>query len=371
MKKIISLLLVLAMSVFMLAGCGTSNGTSSSSSSSSSSSKSTAAAVKVGLSTDEGGLNDKSFNQAADTGLKKAATDLGIDYKGIESKSKDDYEPNFEALIQDGRQLVFGVGFQMEQAIEDVAKKHPDTKFAVIDTVVDLQNVESITFKEQESSFLMGVIAGKMTKTNKIGFIGGKESETISHFEAGFTAGVASVNPKAAEGLKSKDGKTFGTYVKYVNDFSDATKGYEAGKALYASGCDIVYHAAGGVGVGLFKAAKELTDGGKKVWAIGVDLDQAVSLPEYAPYLLSSATKRVDTATYNVAKEVVDGTFQGGKHIVLGLKDEGVGVAESTKTNTPADVIELVNKYSDAIKSGKIVVPDNRADASKFTPVEP
>lgn len=366
MKKIVSLLVAVAMLGLLLAGCGSKNN-SNGTTPTPTASKPT---VKVGLSTDEGGLNDKSFNQAADTGLKKAKTDLGIDYKGIESKSKDDYEPNLEALISDGRELVFGVGFQMETAMKNIAAKHTDKKFAIIDTVVDLPNVESITFKEQESSFLMGVIAGKMTKTNKVGFIGGKDFDTIWHFEAGFTAGVASVNPEAAKGLLSKDGKAFGTMVKYVDDFADATKGYEAEKALYAAGCDVVYHAAGGVGAGLFKAAKELTDGGKKVWAIGVDLDQAVTLPEYAPYILSSAMKGVDQATYNAAKEVVDGKFQGGKHIVLGLKENGVGIAP-TKTNIPADVLELVNKYSDAIKAGKIEVPATREAATKFTPVQP
>lgn len=367
MKKLISLSVVMLLIVSLLAGCGTQKqgGTTPTPT------ETQKPKVKVGLSTDEGGLNDKSFNQSADTGLKKAATDFGVDYKGIESKTKDDYEPNLEALISDGRQLVFGVGFQMEAAVKNVAAKHPDTKFAIIDTIVDLPNVESITFKEQESSFLMGVIAGKMTKTNKIGFIGGKDFDTINHFEAGFATGVESVNPEAAKGLISKDGKAYASNVKYIDDFADATKGYEAAKALYAAGCDVIYHAAGGAGTGLFKAAKELTDGGKKVWSIGVDMDQAVTLPEYAPYILSSAMKGVDVATYDAAKAVVDGTFQGGKHIDLGLKENGVGIADTTKNNVPQDVLDLVNKYSDAIKSGKIVVPNNRADATKFTPVQP
>jgi basic membrane protein A len=365
-KKLLSVLLAVVMAAVLLAGCGGDKKNEGGSTTPTP----TKAAVKIGLSTDEGGVNDKSFNQAADTGIKKAVTDFGVVYKAIESKTKDDYESNLEALIADGNELVFGVGFQMEAAMKNIAGAHTDKKFAIIDTVVDLPNVQSITFQEQEGSFLMGVIAGKMTKTNKVGFIGGKDFDTINKFEAGFTAGVESVNPAAAAGLKSTDGKAYGTMVKYVDDFGDATKGYEAGKALYAAGCDVVYHAAGGVGAGLFKAAKELTDGGKKVWAIGVDMDQAVTLPEYAPYLLSSMIKRVDTATYNATKDVVDGKFQGGKHTVLGLKEDGVGVAATTKNNTPKEVIDLVNKYSDAIKAGTIVVPATRAEATAFKPVE-
>jgi len=257
----------------------------------------------------------------------------------------------------------------MHDAITNAAKQYTDTKFAIIDDVVALPNVESITFKEQEGSFLMGVIAGKMTKTNKIGFIGGKNMPLIEKFEAGFAAGVNSVNPAAAKGLLAKDEKSLGKEVRYADSFADTAIGNELGKQLYADNCDVVYHAAGGVGIGLFKAAKDLTDSGKKVWAIGVDMDQAVSVPEYASIILSSMVKRVDIATYNATKEMVDKNFQGGKAIELGLKEDGVGYAPSSKTNTPADVLALVDKYAAAIKAGTIVVPVTRADAFKFVPV--
>ncbi|MBC2582069.1 BMP family protein [Clostridium sp. DJ247] len=323
--------------------------------------------IKVGLSTDEGGVNDKSFNQSADKGIKDAKAQYNIEYKAIESKQKEDYESNLEALVNNGDNLTFGIGYQMEQAMKNVSSKYKDKNFAIVDTVVDAPNVQSITFKEQEGSFLMGVIAGKMTKTNKVGFIGGKDSELINRFEAGFAAGVKAVNPAAAEGLISKDGKTPGTTVKYADSFGDTNKGYELAKSLYASGCDIIYHAAGGVGIGMFKAAKELKDSGKAVWAIGVDMDQAVTVPEYKDVILSSMIKRVDIATFNAVKEVAEGKFQGGKHIELGLKENGVSMAESTSTNTSKDVIDLVNKYIDAIKNSKITVPATRADEAKFT----
>ncbi len=321
--------------------------------------------INIGLSTDEGGLNDKSFNQSADQGVKKAKGEDGFTYNAIESKKKEDYTANLESLIENGSQLTFAIGFQMADAMTEVAKNHADKHFAIIDSVVDLPNVTSITFKEQEGSFLMGIIAGKMTKTNKIGFIGGKDFDLINRFETGFAAGVKAVNPEAAKGLLSSDGKTPGTTVKYADSFADTAKGYELAKSLYQSGCDVVYHAAGGVGIGLFKAAKELKDSGKVVWAIGVDMDQSLTVPEYADVILSSMMKRVDTATYNTSKAEAKGEFKAGV-VNLGLKEEGVGIAETSSKNVPADVLTLVKSYQDKVIAGEIVVPSDRKGAMDF-----
>jgi basic membrane protein A len=378
-KKIIAVLATLTLVAGLFAGCKPTE-TAPAPSTTGSSKPVAETKIKVGLSTDEGGLNDKSFNQAADSGVKKAQSEFKLDYKAIESKAKEDYETNLDALINDKADLVFGVGFQMETAMENIAKKYTDKKFALIDSGAfedpaakepkQLKNVASYLFKANEASFLMGVIAGKMTKTNKVGFIGGKDFALINEFEAGFAAGVKAVNPKAAEGLISPDGKAFGATVKYADSFGDTNKGKELAKALIGSGCDVIYHAAGGVGEGMFQAVKEATDGGKKVWGIGVDMDQAATLPQYANYILSSALKRVDTATYEAAKSVVENKFQGGKIITLGLKEEGVGIAPSSNKNTPADVLELVNKYQQAVKDGKLTVPANRTDVKNFTAPE-
>jgi len=319
--------------------------------------------IHVGLSTDEGGLNDKSFNQAANTGINKAKAEMGLSYKAVESTKKEDYVPNLQALVDDGADLTFGVGFQMGDALTEVAKNNPENKFAIIDSVVALPNVESINFKAEESSFLVGVVAGKMTKTNKVGFIGGKDFALINAFEYGFYAGVKSVNPKAAADLLNRKNTI------YADSFADVNKGYEAGKQLYKKGCDIVYHAAGGVGIGLFQAAKELKAKGQKVWAIGVDLDQAAVLPEFANVILTSAMKRVDIGTYTATKETANGKFKGGKVVVLGLKEGGVGIAPSSKVNTPAAVLALADKYATLIKTGKIVVPTDKKGATAFKAV--
>lgn len=360
-KRVVAILATAIMTVSLFAGCGQKQENKPAGESTQQASK-----VKIGLSTDEGGLNDKSFNQSADTGIKEAVKKYGVDYKPVESAKKEDYESNLEALVSNGSNLTFGVGFQMEQAMKNVAGKHKDKNFAIIDTIVDLPNVQSITFKEEEGSFLMGIIAGKMTKTNKVGFIGGKDFATINKFEAGFAAGVKAVNPEAAKGLLSSDGKSAGTMVKYADSFSDTNKGYELAKSLYGAGCDVIYHAAGGVGIGMFKATKELKDSGKQVWAIGVDMDQAVTVPEYAGVILSSMVKRVDTATFNAVESVVKGNFQGGKHVELGLKENGVGVAATSEKNTPKDVLDLANKFTEAIKAGKFAVPATRDAAVKF-----
>ncbi|MEG0308219.1 MAG: BMP family ABC transporter substrate-binding protein [Clostridium sp.] len=360
MKKIIALVATVTMTASLLVGCGqkdagTNNGGTTPEKK----------AVAVGLSTDEGGLNDKSFNQSADEGVKKAVKELGVKYTPIEAQKKEDYDPNLQSLIDAGSDLTLAIGFQLADAVKAVAKNNPDSKMAIIDSVVDEKNVMSITFKEEEGSFLMGVIAGLTTKTNKVGFIGGKDFDTIQKFESGFAAGVKAVNPEAAKGLLSADGKNPGANAIYADSFADTNKGKEIAKKLYNDGCDVIYHAAGGVGIGMFTATKELKDAGKDVWAIGVDMDQAVSVPEYKDVILSSMIKRVDKATFDATKSVVDGTFKAG-HVELGIKEGGIGMADTTANNTKADVVAKAKEFEEKIKSGAIKVPSTRQGAIDY-----
>lgn len=345
MKRFLAVTVAVLLAASLFAGCGKKTETPQST-------ETTKPKVKIGLSTDEGGRGDKSFNDAAIAGLDKVKTDFGIDPQIVESKQPDQYEPNLKALAQNN-DLVFGVGFKMHDAMDAVAKANPDKKFAIIDSVVDEPNVMSIMFKEQEGSFLVGVIAGKMTKTNKVGFVGGMESETISKFEAGFAAGVKSVNPTAAADLINRHN------VKYAASFSDANKGYELAKSLYNSGCDVIFHAAGGVGIGVFNAAKEM-----KKWAIGVDSDQAAMLPDKADVILCSMIKKVDMGTYTASKDAINGTFKGGT-LTLGLKEEGVGISPTINKAVTQDILDVVNKYKADIVSGKIVVPTKPGDDVK------
>ncbi|MBU5591348.1 BMP family ABC transporter substrate-binding protein [Clostridium sp. MSJ-4] len=319
--------------------------------------------IKVGLVTDEGGVNDGSFNESASRGIEQATKDLGIQkLNAIESKQQDNYEPNLKTMSNQA-DLIVGCGFMMEQAMSNVSKQVSDKKFLIVDTIVKNPNVSSVTFKEHEGSFLAGVIAGKMTKTNKIGFVGGKEGDVINRFEVGFAAGVMSVNPEAGKLLMPTDEKTPGQNVKYIDSFTDQGKGYEAAKLLYNGGADIIYHAAGGSGLGVFKAAKDMNK-----FAIGVDSDQAVTptAKDYKDIIIFSMEKKVDVAVIDTIKDIQADKFKGGEHKILGIKEGAVGIAPTIHPSVPKDALELAKKAEQEIKDGKIVVPGIRKDALEF-----
>lgn len=354
-KRIIALLAAAVMSVSLFAGCGGEKTEPS---------KDTAnkeATLKVGLVTDDGGVNDGSFNQSANRGIAEAVKELGIEQiNSIESKQQDQYQPNLKHMSE-AADLIVGCGYMMTQAMNNISKQVPDKKFLIVDSEVKNPNVLSVTYKEQEGSFLAGVIAGKMTKTNKIGFIGGKEGEVINRFECGFVAGVMSVNPEAGKLLMPVNEKTPGKNVKYIDSFSDQQKGVEGAKMLYNSGCDIIFHAAGGAGLGLFKAAKEMNK-----WAIGVDSDQAAALPEYKDVILISMEKKVDATVKDVIKDIQNDKFQGGKHLVLGIKEDKVDIAPTRHEKLSKEALELSEKYKENIKNGKFTVPGTRKELKEF-----
>lgn len=358
-KRIVALATTVIMAASVFAGCG-----STSNNNNSATSGKTKTSVKVGLATDKGGRGDKGFNDSAIAGLTKLSNEYTITPKILESKKEEDYEP-FLTTLAGQSDIVFGVGFAMNKSITDVANANSTKKFCLIDDVSTAKNVVSVTFKTEQGAFLMGVIAGKTTKTGHVGFIGGIDIPLIQGFEAGYIAGVKSVNPAAADELISRKNSI------YVGAFDKSDLGKEAAKKLYASGCDVVFHAAGASGLGLLDEAHAEKAQGKNVWAIGVDLDQAVTVPADADAILSSEIKRVDNATYNVSKSVIDGSFKGGVTITYGLKEDGVGMAESTSKNCAKDVIELANKYKQAIIDGKITVPSDLAGAKSFQPVQP
>jgi basic membrane protein A len=315
----------------------------------------TKANFKVAMVTDTGGVHDNSFNQSAWEGLKKLGTELGLQekkgYTYAESKKADDYFPNLNGFVKEKWDLTWGIGFLMAEDIKKVAAQNPDAKLAIIDSNLDGQipsNVTAVTFKEEEGSFLMGVIAGSMTKSNKVGFIGGVDSFLIKKFEYGFKAGVLAVNPKAE------------VLTAYVGSFNDAAKGKVQAGAMYQSGADIIYHAAGGTGDGLFKEAKER---GKGFWAIGVDRDQSELAPDNT---LSSMIKRVDNAVYEVSKDLSEGKWNGGKQVELGLKEKGVDYAPTTNKNTPADVIAKVEDYKKQLIDGKIRAPKTQQEFDQY-----
>ncbi|MCG8618510.1 MAG: BMP family ABC transporter substrate-binding protein, partial [Desulfobacterales bacterium] len=250
---------------------------------------------KVSMVTDVGGVNDESFNQSAWEGLKRAEKELGVKVGYKESRQDADYAPNMETLTDANNDLIWGIGFLMADAIKATAQINPDQKYGIIDFFYGPetpQNVACAVFQEEQPSFLVGYIAGKMTKTNKVGFIGGIKFPLIQKFEYGYMAGVKLANPDCE------------ILSQYAESFTDAAKGKAIANNMYQQGADIVFHAAGGVGDGLIEAAKE-----KNKWAIGVDKDQNSLAPDN---VLTSAMKRVDNAVFSIVKQLTEGKFNGG-----------------------------------------------------------
>jgi basic membrane protein A len=302
----------------------------------------TAGALRVGMVTDIGGVNDNSFNQSAWEGLQRLKDEAGIKVEYLQSQSDADYVPNLNQFVKDNWDLTWGIGFMMGDAIKQVAEQNPDAKLAIIDAVVESPNVASVTFEEHEGSFLVGAVAGLMTKTNKIGFVGGMEIPVIKRFEAGFVAGVKATNPNAK------------VIVNYTGAFNAPDQGKAAAATIYNDGADIIFHAAGSTGDGVFNEAKERVKGGNQVWVIGVDKDQSVTFGDEVT--LTSMMKRVDEAVYTVSNSQIKGEFKGGEMIALGLAENGVGLPEKNP-NIPKEVLTKIDEYKQKIINGEIQVP--------------
>lgn len=295
---------------------------------------------KVAMVTDVGGVNDQSFNQSAWEGLKRAKKELGTKIAYKESKQDADYAPNMETITDAGFDLIWGIGFLMGDAIKSTAQINPDQKYAIIDFSYGPEtpkNVSCVVFQEEQPSFLVGYIAGKMTRTNKVGFVGGIKFPLIEKFEYGYMAGVKLANSKC-EVLR-----------QYAESFTDAAKGKAIANNMYQQGADIVFHASGGVGDGVIEAAKE-----KEKWAIGVDKDQNFLAPDN---VLTSAMKRVDNAIFDMVKKLTRGEFKGGQTVVYSLSNDGVGIAPTSSKHVPEQILAEVDALTKKIKEGKIVVP--------------
>jgi basic membrane protein A len=307
---------------------------------------------KVGIAYDVGGQGDHSFNDSAAAGMKKAADDMGatcVEGEAQLNEPESAREDRLRQLADAGANPIIGVGFAYSDAVNAVAPDYADVNFAVIDgfdpDTKPNDNVAYLGFAENEGSFLVGVAAALKTQTDHIGFVGGVHNDLIKKFEAGYEAGAEAVNPD------------IDIDVKYIEEsdlsgFNNPGKGKAAAAAEYDDGADIVYHASGASGSGVFDAAVEAGDG---MWAIGVDSDQYLSAsPTQQPHILTSMLKRVDTATYDMVKSIVD-----NKPLVsyqtYDLAHDGVGY--STSGGFIDDITDQINDYADKIKSGEIKVP--------------
>ena len=299
--------------------------------------------ITVAMITDVAGVNDQSFNQSAWEGLQRAEKELGIEVKYLESKQDSDYATNIETLVDENVDLILGVGMKLADAIKEGAELYPEQNFVLVDEELkDASNVKSILFKAEESAYLAGLIAGKTTKTNNVGFIGGMESPVISKFDYGFRAGVKAANPDAE------------VMVQYANSFTDSALGKTIANQMHSKNADIIFTCAGAVGIGAIEAAKE---NGKK--AIGVDQDQNALAPKN---VITSAMKNIDVAVVELLSKVVDGSYKGGEVIINTLAMNGVGIAPTSNKNVPPDVLEYVAKEAEKVKSGEVKVPATKEE---------
>jgi basic membrane protein A len=334
-KRLTAIALVTALAL-VAAGCGSKK---SSSGTTTAATTTTQSSFKVGLSTDTGGLNDKSFNHLAYVGLQRAQKELGVQTRVVTAASSSDYIPNLTALARQGYDLVIGVGFTEIEAMKAVAKQFPKTHFAIVDVSNadegGLKNVEGLLFKEQEAGYLAGYAAGLAAKERggkAVSSVGGQKQPPVDRYIAGFQAGAKAAFP----GVKTMNG--------YSNDFEKLALCKEVALNQIADGSVVVFQVAGGCGLGALDAAKE-----KAVWGVGVDADQGY----LGSYILTSALKRVDTSVFDSIKDAKEGKFKGGTDAVYGLDVDGVGIGKFS-AKAPAGIAAKVQEIKQKIADGTI-----------------
>ncbi len=306
------------------------------------------ASIRVGMVTDVGGVNDQSFNQTSWEGLVKLhEEDPSIEVNYLESKTDADYQTNINTFIDEGYDLIICVGYMLADATREAAQDNPEQLFAIIDdsTNADLPNVACLMFAQEQASYLVGLVAGSVTQSKTVGYVQGMVSDTMNLFGIGYISGVKEVCPDA-------------TILQYnANNFGDIAGGNTAAKDMITKGADVIYHAAGGTGMGVINACDEAG-----IWAIGVDTDQAHLAPEH---VITSAMKRVDVASQDISKAVKAGTFTAGVHM-YDLSNGGVDLAP-TRDHIPEDVLKVVEDAKAAIIAGEKTVPTTVAECPDFT----
>jgi len=307
--------------------------------------------VRVAMVSDVGGLGDRSFNDSAYAGLRAAKHRFGDEIAVLQSMSGADYKSNLDDLAGAGYDEIIAIGFLMQEDITAAARAYPKKHFAIIDAVVDAPNVASVTFREEQGSFLAGAAAELASKTHHLAFIGGVDIPLLRKFEVGFIAGAREIDPAAR------------VDVRYVGSFDDEAAGKRISADLYAGGADVIFVAAGRANIGAIETVKTLPDR----FVIGVDSDEDGLAPGK---VLTSMMKHVDKAVIELAKGVTKSSAPTG-HVELGLKDDAVGLTDfryTRSTMTPARQARL-KTIAAAIVSGTIVPPSTREQLAAFHPV--
>jgi basic membrane protein A len=373
-KRLLSILATVAVVTSLFAGCGTKQTPAPAPAPAAGTEKKAEPAktkTKVGMVTDSGTIDDKSFNQGTWEGIAKYEKDKGtIEKKYLQpsGEQKTDYMNAINDLVDSGYKIIVTPGFKFETAINESAAKHKDSSFILIDgqpnngdgKFVKHDNVVSVFFNEHEAGFLAGVSAALSTKTGKLGFIGGMEIPPVQKFGWGYQAGVKYAN------------KNFGTKAEvvdylYQGTFNDVAAGKNLASGMYNKGADIIFHAAGGVGVGVFNEAKERAEKGQSVFVVGVDVDQYETgkISSGKSVTLTSAVKGIDVAAFNYIDAKLNNKFPGGQVITLGLKDNGVGIP-AKNPNLSDDIVKKVDQAKKDVADGKVTVPATKEALESF-----
>lgn len=358
-KRVIALVLVVMLVGLAFAGCGKSNDTEK---------------TKVGMVTDSGTIDDKSFNQGTWEGIQryeKEKKTIEASYQQPENEAETDYINAISDLVDNGYSIIVTPGYKFETAIFKAQDQFADTTFILIDGEPHSEdykefktgdNVVSVYFNEHEAGFLVGVAAALQTKTGKLGFVGGMEIPAVQRFGWGYQAGVKYAND------------TFGTTAEivdyiYEGSFNNVAGGQQIASGMYDKGIDIIFHAAGGVGVGVFSEAIERATNGEEVWVIGVDSDQyevgKLSADSDKSVTLTSALKGVDVAAYNYIDAKLNGKFPGGQIIRLSLADGAVGIP-AENPNLSEDTVAKVDQAKKAVLDGDFVVPATQEELDAY-----
>lgn len=355
MKKLMSIFMIFVLTMTSLVACSSGEKTDG---------ETNGKKVKVGMVTDSGSIDDKSFNQGTWTGIQQYEKEFPADTKYVQpsGESTEDYTGAIDNLITAGYEMIILPGFKFEEALTKVQVENPNVKFVILDgePAQAADNTLSIYFTEHEAGFLAGVSAALETKTGKLGFVGGMPIPPVERFGYGFLAGVAYAN------------KNYGTTAEvvdyqYQGTFNDVAAGKTLAGGMYDKGIDVIFHAAASVGLGVINEAKTRAENGEEVFVIGVDVDQYEEgkTTNGNSVVLTSALKQIDVAAYENIKLFAEDKFPGGQTIIMDAKENGIGLP-AENPNLSAETTSKTDEVLEAIKSEKIVVPSTKEALDKF-----
>ena len=362
MKKKVIALVLSALMVTGLVGCG-------------STSEKAESKLKVGMVTDSGTIDDKSFNQGSWEGILKADDELGIEsnYLKPAGTTEADYMKEIGNLYDTGYKFVVTPGFKFETAVYSAQQKYNDAKFVIIDGAPNngksgdeyvseiAENTVSVYFAEEQSGFIAGVAASVELKEGDLGFIGGMEIPSVQRFNWGFQQGIKYANENLGTNMSIKSEN-----VVYQGSFDNVSAGQQLAATMYDNGVKAIFVAAGGVGVGSINEAKARVASGKEAWIIGVDVDQYEDgvYEDGKSVVLTSAIKKIDTATFDIIKSELEGNFPGGQTLTFDVQNDGVGIPENNP-NLSEETISKVNEVYNLLKTGEIQVSVEQGDLIK------